>query len=484
MIEAREFAERLPYHPHKLTLLFSAMRHFRDALRDRGRTVHYRQCDTFRDGFAAHFDELPGDTLVCMRPSSHGAAERLRDLAETCGGGLEVVPNGLFLCSAEEFDDWAGDGGRFRHEPFYRFVRRSTGYLMTDDGPVGGDWNYDDRNRETPPSGYRPPPPPEFPPDALTERTAEWVTETFDGGYDSRPYGGGWASPEAFRWPVTRADARDALDHFTDHNLAAFGPYQDAMVEGEWAMHHSLLAAPLNLGLLHPAEVVEEVVEAANGAEDVPLNSVEGFVRQVIGWREFVRHAYRRTMPDLATANRLDQDHDLPEFYWTGETDMACLGAAIESVRRRGYSHHIQRLMVLSNFALLYGVSPQQLNRWFQAGYVDAYHWVTTPNVVEMGLHAADVFATKPYAASANYLDRMSDHCRDCRYSPDETTGEDACPFNALYWAFLDRNADSLAGNHRMALVYSHLENKSDAELEAIHDRVATIRDRAEDSDL
>ena len=243
-------------------------------------------------------------------------------------------------------------------------------------------------------------------------------------------------------------------------------------------MNHALMSGAMNLGLLHPREVIERVVDAAKTDPDVPLSSLEGFVRQVLGWREFMRHVYRESMPDLAGANQLDHHERLPDCYWTGDTDMACLADAVEGVRKRGYAHHIERLMVLSNFALLYGVDPAELNEWFHATYVDAYHWVTTPNVVEMGSFGAGVFATKPYAASANYIDEMSDHCGGCRFDPDATTGADACPFNALYWEFLDRHADELRSNHRMGLVYAHLVDKDDDELAAIRDRAETVRER------
>ena len=297
--------------------------------------------------------------------------------------------------------------------------------------------------------------------------------DEFDGGYGSHPYGGSWAEPEGFTWPVTRAQALEALDAFVGDRLAGFGPTQDAMLEAEWSMNHAVLSPMMNVGLLRPAEVVEAAIDAAERDASIGLASLEGFVRQVIGWREFVRHAYRDTMPRLDGANQLDAGEDLPEFYWTGETDMACLSSVIDGVRRRGYSHHIQRLMVLANFALLYGVEPRQVNRWFQAAYVDAYHWVTTPNVIDMGLFGAGVIASKPYAASANYLDRMSDYCPGCPYDPGEVTGTDACPFNALYWEFLDRNEDRLGDHPRMGLVYSHLEGK---DREALRERAAAIR--------
>jgi deoxyribodipyrimidine photolyase-related protein len=485
MIEATGFARRLPYHPHKLTLVFAAMRHFRDALRDGGRRVHYRQVETFAEGFDAHFEDHPGDDLVSMRPASHGGADRLRELVEERGGTIEFVRDERFRCDPETFDEIADDPP-FRQERFYRSMRRRTGYLMDDGEPIGGEWNYDDRNRETPPEDYDPPEPPTFEPDETTREVQAWVEETFVGGEDGDGPGetGSWADPEPFDWPVTREQALIALDDFLTHRLADFGPYQDAMVADDPALNHALLSPALNLGLLRPDEVIEGAIAAWRDDDAIPINSVEGFVRQVLGWREFVRHVYRRTMPDLAKANQLGADQDLPDAYWTGNTDMRCLRDAVRGVRRRGYAHHIERLMILSNFALLYGVEPAQLNRWFHAGFVDAYHWVTTPNVVEMGLYGAGVFASKPYAASANYVNRMSDFCGDCRYDHRETTGEDACPFNALYWDFLDSHEDRLRQHGRMGLVYSHLDGKDEEELTAIRERADDVRRRGRAGDL
>ncbi|PSQ45364.1 cryptochrome/photolyase family protein [Halobacteriales archaeon SW_7_68_16] len=483
MIESRAFARRYPYHPHKLVLVFAAMRHFRDRLRDAGYEVVYERAETFADGLDA-FCERFDDDLVVMRPAGHGATDRLRSLAAERDRDLDVVSNPQFLLTPAEFDEWAGDDDRYKHEQFYRFMRRRTGYLMADGEPVGGAWNFDDDNRETPPDDYEPPASPRYEPDAITHEVIEWVHDEFAGGYEEEPFGVDWADPEPFFWPVTREQARDALDRFVGDRLSDFGPYQDAMVEGEWAMNHALLSSSINCGLLGPAEVVERVLDGAREDPDVPVNSVEGFVRQVIGWREFMRHVYRREMPALAEANQLDATEPLPDLFWTGETEMACLSAVIDGVRKRGYSHHIERLMILSNFVTTYGASPQEFNRWFNAAYVDAYHWVTTPNVVGMGVFGTDVLSTKPYASSANYIDKMSDHCSSCPYYKTKTTGEGACPFNALYWDFLGRNEDDLRSNHRMGLVYSHWDDKTEAEREAIHARADAVRELAEDGDL
>ena len=478
MTEAHAFAERRRYHPQKLTLLFAAMRSVRDSLREAGHEVVYIEAERFGDALDEYFETYPGDTLRLARPASHGAVPRLRELVTESGGSLTVEPNPLFLTTPAEFDAWAGDRSvedGFRQEGWYRHVRRETGYLMDDGEPAGGEWNYDDQNRETPPDDWVPPAVPEFAYDDRTRETHAWVTERFDG----------WGNDafEEFCWPVTRDQALDALDHFLDERLPEFGPYQDAMLDDDWALAHSLLSSSLNLGLLRPDEVVEGAIERYEAGE-APVESVEGFVRQVAGWREFVRHVYRRAMPEMGEANQLDQTRDLPPLYWTGETDMQCLDAAVGRVWERGYAHHIERLMLLSNFALTYGADPHELNEWFHLGFVDAYHWATTPNVVGMGSFATDVLSSKPYASSGNYVNRMSDHCANCEYAVSRTTGEGACPFNALYWDFLKENEEVLRGTGRMGLMYSHVDGKDDEEWEAIEERAAQVRELARAGDL
>ncbi len=477
MIEAHGFADRLPYHPAKLTTLFSAMRHCRDELRERGYEVTYLEAETFGDGLDEYFDAAPDDALVLMDPPSHGAAARFSEMVETRGGSLTIVENDRFLTAPDLFDEWAGDrGGGFRQERWYRFVRREFDVLMDGDDPEGGEWNYDDQNRETPPPEWTPPETPTFEPDSLTREVHAWVTERYEDHW-------GNASLEAVVWPVTRAEALSALEDFVSTRLPEFGDYQDALVDGEWALAHSLLSSSLNLGLLHPREVVDAAVEAYR-RDEAPLNSVEGFVRQVIGWREFMRHVYRRAMPDMGRANQLGQERELPPLYWDGETDMTCLSEAVSHVWERGYAHHIERLMVLSNFALVYGADPHELNRWFHLGFVDAYHWVTTPNVVGMGSFATDVLSSKPYASSGNYIDRMSDFCPGCPYTVSRTTGEGACPFNALYWDFLKENEERLRGTGRMGLMYSHVDKKGEEEWEAIRERAREVRELAQEGEL
>ena len=479
MIEAHAFAERRRYHPQKLTVVFAAMRGVRDRLRDAGHEVVYVKADRFGDGLDRYFEQYPDDDLHLARPASHGAVPRLRELVDERGGTLRVEPNPLFLTTPAEFDAWAGDTSvedGFRQEQWYRHVRRQTGYLMDDGDPAGGEWNFDDQNRDTPPDDWSPPPAPSFAYDDRTRETHAWVTDRFDDAWGNDEF-------EAFCWPVTRDQALTALDNFLNHRLPEFGPYQDAMLDDEWAMSHSLLSSSLNIGLLRPVEVIEGAVDRYEAGE-APIESVEGFVRQVAGWREFMRHVYRRAMPAMNETNQLDQTEALPPLYYTTETDMQCMKRAVGRVWERGYAHHIERLMLLSNFALTYGADPHELNDWFHLGFVDAYHWATTPNVVGMGSFATDALSSKPYASSGNYVNRMSDHCQNCEYTVSRTTGEGACPFNALYWDFLRENEETLRGTGRMGLMYSHVDRKDDDEWAAITERAERVRELARAGDL
>ena len=470
LIEAHNFARRKSYHHDKLAIMFSGMRHFRDELEDAGYDVVYLKAPTFSDALAEYFERYPDDELIQMRSPSYNSAMRFDELVEDVGGQYRSVENELFVGTTTAFDEWANnsDTDPFRHETFYRWMRGKSGVLMNDGDPVGGEWNYDDENRDFPPDDWESPPVYDPEHDELTTETMSWVESTFDT----------WGDTDSLIWPVTREQALEKLHHFISERIPSFGPYQDAMRREDWAMSHALLGSSINLGLLHPVEVIQEIETAYHNRDDIPLNSVEGVIRQMLGWREFMRHVYRHTMPELGSANQLDAQHDLPSAYWSGETNMACLGETVDDVKQRGYSHHIQRLMVLANFATLWGADPSELNEWFNATYVDAYHWVTTPNVVEMGQYGEGVFATKPYVSSANYIDKMSDYCGECEYYKTKDTGDGACPFNALYWDFLDRNEETLRSNHRMGLMYSHVDNKrEDGEMENIRERVSDLRE-------
>jgi deoxyribodipyrimidine photolyase-related protein len=406
---------------------------------------------------------------------------------EALGGSLDRVPNELWLSSDEDFDTWAQGRLSLRMEHWYRVERRRTGWLMSDAAgrparpgdrtatPVGGTWNLDRENRRRVPEAMHFPSPPTFAPDALTRAVIEQVGRE----YTAHP-----GDLEGFDWPVTREQALLCLDDFIARRLSDFGPYQDALVDGERALAHSLLSVPLNLGLLTPREVCERVLEAWLARPEIPLSSTEGFVRQVLGWREFLRHVYRRGMPGLALADGLGHAADLPAFYWSGETRMRCLGEAVRGVLATGHAHHIQRLMVLGNWALLAGVEARQVDEWFLEFFVDAFDWVVMPNVMGMSQWADRRFTSKPYVSGGSYLDRMGDHCGRCPYDPRSSRGPHACPFSALYWAFIDRHALLLGSNARMGTAVRAWLRRDPADRVAVLGRADEVTRLARRGDL
>ncbi|MDX2033691.1 MAG: cryptochrome/photolyase family protein [Blastocatellia bacterium] len=447
------------YHKRKLTLVLSAMRHYAEELRGAGWRVDYREAPSFAAGLRAHLAEFGSSRLRTMAAAEWGARERQRGLASSLGVEVEIARNAHFL--SERFAPEEKPGKRLVLEYFYRAMRRHFGVLLDEQGePVGGAWNFDKENRRPYDAKLRPRPPIAFAPDGLTEAVMEKI---------ERDAAANIGSTRGFAMAVTRAQARAALDDFIAHRLPDFGAYEDAMAEREPLLFHSALSPLLNLGLLDPLDLVRRA-EAAWRAGEAPLNAVEGFVRQILGWREYVYWRYHRMMPGFHERNHWQADRPLPEFFWTGETEMNCLRRVIGRVLETGYSHHIERLMVLCNFALLAGVRPAEVNDWFLECYADAYDWVVTPNVVGMGLCAdGGVVGTKPYVASAAYINRMSDYCRGCRYDPKARTGETACPFNFLYWSFLLRFEAQLRANPRMGPNVLGLKHLDSAE----RDRVA-----------
>jgi deoxyribodipyrimidine photolyase-related protein len=472
MVESLARGRQLPYHKQKLGLLYSAMRHFRLELEARGFTVDYRRCEGWEDGIRAHLGAYPGVTLTVMQPADWGVDRVLSKLVTNHGGELRVVRNELWLSTEDDWARYAKGKKQLRMEFFYRAMREQTGWLMDDTDPVGGQWNFDADNREPPPKHHAFPPKLAFTPDALTLETLRWVSESFPDHFGSL---------EGFNWPVTRDDGLRALSHFLEHRLSGFGPYEDAMLTAESQLYHSLLSPAINLGLLTAREVCEAALEyaerSAGSGNAVPLQSIEGFLRQILGWREFMRHVYRTKMPEFRTENRLSHHARLPELYWTGETDMNCLHHSISQLLSSGHTHHIQRLMVLGNFALLMGAEPQQVNEWFLLSYVDAYDWVVTPNVIGMSQYAdLGSFTSKPYAAGGAYINRMSDYCAGCRYDPKRSSGDNACPFTTLYWDFVDRHTERFAQNPRMSMIVSAWKKRDPADKAAILERAAVVK--------
>jgi deoxyribodipyrimidine photolyase-related protein len=450
------------------------MRHFARELRDRGTPLEYVGLDDMPEN---GFPERLGRALARLRPRRLVVSEpgewrmlaAVQDAAARAGVPLDVRPDAHFLCSRAEFSAWARGKRTLVMEPFYRSMRKRTGVLMNGGEPVGGAWNFDKANR----AGFgrngpgTVPPPPRFAPDAITREVLAEVDRRFAG------HPGSLAS---FAWPVSRAQALEALADFVAHRLPSFGRFQDAMWTGTPFAWHSLLAAPLNLKLLDPREVVAAAERAWQEAR-APIESVEGFVRQILGWREFIRGAYWLDMPGLAAANHFGHAAPLPKWYWTGETRMRCMREAIGQTLAHGYAHHIQRLMVTGNFALLAGLDPRQVADWYLAVYVDAVEWAELPNTAGMALYAnGGRFTTKPYAASGAYVKRMSNYCEGCHYRPEVRHGAGACPMTTLYWDFLSRNERELAGNPRTSLMVGNLGRLEAAERRAVHAEADRMR--------
>ena len=465
LAEVAEEAGHVPHHPQKIAFLFSAMRHFAQALRQRGVAVDYVALDD-----PANSGSLAGELArfaALHRPQSIHVTEagdwRVEQALKASGLPLTWHADSRFLCSRAEFARWAQGKKQLRMEFFYREMRRRTGLLLHPDGsPEGGAWNFDADNRQSLPKGLRGPLPAQFAADAITLEVLALVRARFAHHYGRL---------DGFAYPVTHAEAEQLWAHFLDFGLAAFGAYQDAMAEGEPYLFHARISAALNVGLLDVRRLCADV-ETAYREGRVALNAAEGFIRQLIGWREYVRGIYWLQMPDYAERNAFANTRDLPAFYWTGATRMNCLRQAIGQTLEHGYAHHIQRLMVTGNFALLAGIAPRQLCDWYLAVYMDAFDWVELPNTLGMVLHAdGGYLGSKPYCASGQYIRRMSDYCRGCAYRVSESTTADACPFNALYWHFLIRHRERLAGNPRLGMVYQSLARMSEDKQRALWQR-------------
>ena len=454
MVEVAAEATSVRHHKQKIAFLFSAMRHFAEELRAEGIRVDYVRLDapSNTQSFTGELHralERHGATEVIMtEPGEWRVWQMMQDWRETLPVPLHIRDDDRFLASRAMFSRWAAGRKQYRMEFFYREMRRATGFLMAGDAPEGGQWNFDPENRKSLPKGQRLPPRQRYEPDDITREVLALVGARFSNHFgDLEPFG----------WGVTRADALEALDHFLTDCLPMFGDYQDAMKTGEDFLYHSIISPYLNVGLLTAHEVCERA-ETAYRAGLAPLNAVEGFIRQILGWREFVRGLYWHEMPGYAETNHLKAERKLPWFYWSGETPMNCLAECIRTTRQHAYAHHIQRLMVTGNFALLAGIAPREIEEWYLAVYADAYEWVELPNVHGMVMHAdGGLLGSKPYAASGAYINRMSDYCAGCAYDPAIKIGPKACPFNFLYWNFLIENEDKLAGNPRMGMPYRNL---------------------------
>lgn len=468
MAEVSAEVTYVKHHKRKIAFLFAAMRHFAEELRRTGTKVIYYRLDDQNNGGSLEsvlkqaIASRKISKLVVTMPGEYRLMETMRSWQSTLDVAVELREDDRFLCSLDKFNKWADGRRQLRMDFFYRDMRRDHNVLMDGGEPVGGKWNFDSDNREPPVAGMVIPPPLQFVPDKITKDVLALVSERCADHFGDL---------DDFGFAVTREQALAVLDHFVDQRLNNFGKYQDVMVLDEPWVYHSHIGFYLNAGLLLPAEVIS-AAETAYHSGHVPLNSAEGFIRQILGWREFVRGIYWLKMPDYADLNFFEAKRDLPEFYWSGETKMLCLAQAVDATKKYAYAHHIQRLMVLGNFALLAGLSPEQVNEWFLIVYADAYEWVELPNVSGMILFAdGGYLASKPYAAGGAYINRMSNYCKHCHYKVSQKNGVTACPFNYLYWDFLIRNRSKLQDNARLGMMYRSLDRMDASKIAAVrHD--------------
>ncbi len=453
MCEVMAEAEYVPHHPKKIAFLFAAMRHFARELEADGHAVRYITLDdpantqSFEGEVARACAETGARHIVVTEPGEYRLLEIFKTWPQKFGVSLDIRTDTRFLCTTDEFKKWAGGRKQYRMEYFYREMRKKHAILLEkDEKPAGGQWNFDKENRKSPPRGLTSPARISHRKDQIAKDVLKLVQARFSQNFGTL---------EPFHYAVTRVQALQELEHFIDTLLPHFGDYQDAMMLGEPYLYHSLISSYLNAGLLLPLEICRRA-EHAYLAGRVPLNAAEGFIRQILGWREYVRGIYWLHMPEYGEMNYFDARRPLPEFYWTAKTNMRCVSEAVIHTRDHAYSHHIQRLMVTGNFALLAGLDVKEVQAWYLAVYSDAYEWVEMPNTLGMALFGdGGIMGSKPYAASGKYISKMSNFCTRCPYNPQDTTGDNACPFNALYWDFMARHADKLKDNHRLPFVYS-----------------------------
>lgn len=480
MAEVDDEATRDWCHKTRLVFFFSAMRHFCEELREKEYTVHYHKLTTnpqddreksFVDLLTRDLNRFSPEKLVCVPPGDDRVFSDIQGFAETNGIELEIREDRHFYCSPDEFTDFATDRKTLLLEIFYRQMRKKQSILMDGDDPIGGQWNFDHDNRES----FSKNGPGEttsplcFYPDDITQDVISMVKSR----YADHP-----GEVDDFDLPVSRKEAVHMLDHFIEYQLPHFGTLQDAMWTDKPFLYHSRLSAPLNLKLISPRDCVDKAVEAYEKG-DAPLNSVEGFVRQILGWREFIRGVYWHFMPDYVKKNHFDHHGELPEFFWNGETEMTCVKQSMKHVLRYAYSHHIHRLMIFGNLSLLLGTHPRKFHDWHMAMYADAVDWVSLPNTLGMSQHGdGGIVGTKPYISTGNYINKMSNFCKNCPYDYRKSVGENACPITTLYWDFLDRNYDTLKKNHRMVMQIKNVDRKRNQnEMPEIRSQAESIRE-------
>ncbi len=482
MCEVIEEATYVKHHKQKIAFIFTSMRRFANELRQKGFNPHYVRIDdpkntgSFENEVKRFIDMHKVDEIIITEAGEYRLQETFNSWSGKFSIPVRILGDDRFLCSRSEFNAWARGKKQLRMEFFYREMRKKYKILLEHDGsPTGGDWNYDKENRKSPDINNKPPTPLIIHPDEELKSVIKTVENLFPNHF---------GETKNFRWATSREEALRHFNHFIENCLISFGDYQDAMIMNEPFMYHSLISAYVNIGFLNPLEVCKKAEQAYRDGL-APLNAVEGFIRQILGWREYVRGIYWHYMPDFAGMNYLDANLNLPEFYWTGKTSMTCLSEAIRHTKEYAYSHHIQRLMITGNFALIAGCNPQQVCDWYLSVYADAYEWVELPNTLGMALFADNgLMASKPYAASGKYIHRMSNYCDTCQYDPEETFGDKACPFNSLYWEFVARNEAKLSTNQRMTYVYATWRKMKEEKKQSIRAHAQKLLKRFQDNKL
>jgi len=463
--EVKELTSNIPHHKKKLVFLLSAMRHFANEKREQGFNIYYVKFDdpgnthSMQSEVKRFLEKNKVEEIIVTEPSEYDTLEDVKTWQKNLNIETTILSDDRFIASKEEFKKWAENKKSLIMEYFYREMRRKTSLLMNNDKPEKDQWNFDKENRKSFKKGLEIPGPKQFSPDAVTKDVIQLVEKNFIKHFgDTNPF---W-------FAVTKGQAEKAFDYFCLNALPYFGDYQDAMQENEPFLFHSIIALYINAGLLDPLYICKQV-EKEYKAKRIQINAAEGFIRQIIGWREYIRGVYWLKMPNYRNSNFLNTKRKLPEFYWTAKTDMNCIQQVVSMTKKEAYSHHIQRLMITGNFALLSGLNAQEVHEWYLAVYADAYEWVEIPNTLGMALFAdGGVLGTKPYIASGAYVNRMSNFCKSCKYNVKEKLTDDACPFNYLYWNFLSRHKDKFKNNRRMTLAYKNLENISEDDRKVI----------------
>lgn len=473
MMEVYDEAAYVPHHPKKIAFLFSAMRHFSKELTDRGIKVHYIRLDSeesrssFSETLEGFLEKESFNQVLVTEPGEWRVLEEFQKLEDSLEIPLKILPDTRFFCSIPDFKKWAKGKKSLLMENFYRLQRKEQGILLEENGkPAGGEWNYDKENRKAIKGAIKLPRPMHFKHDQITEEVLDLVRDRFSQNFGSLDH---------FWFAVTHTQAKRALSHFIEYALPQFGDFQDAMKKGEYYLFHSALSQYLNCGLLTPREICHAVEEAYSDGK-VPINSAEGYIRQVLGWREFIRGIYWTFMPKYKSLNALGAKRPLPNLYWGGETKMQCMQHVVKQTEEEAHSHHIQRLMITGNFALIAGLDPAEVCEWYLAVYADAYEWVELPNTLGMALFAdGGIVGTKPYAASGAYINRMSNFCKTCEYNVKDKTGEKACPFNYLYWDFLMRHESKFRQNNRMKMILTHLDRMTGEDKKTIQKQASAF---------